>query len=425
DEDVLKKLANMDEKMHAAELADLAVALSNVVRPADYTTANGVMGNLPYGYYLVIETENKANDGSVRSKPILVSVPDRISGLPDVSVTVKTSSATVEKDIVLGSKTAKTAEKKIGDFVDFKLTAEVPTYTANATGITYFLKDTLSKGLDFDDKTLSVSTSQGTVIATNNYTVSINPVETGTELKINFVYNNIKDAGSLIITYSAKLNEKAIIGSSGNQNSVTLTYSNNPSTESTYTTPPKRTIVYTTGIKLTKLDSKNSNKLAGATFGIFSDAACKNSVGFYTYVMTTDETGTHITPTLIQSDASGMVVTGDDGIAYFTGLIAGDYYIKEIKAPVGYDLLKEIIHLTISVKLPDSVVQGNETAIWTSDNSQFTNIDGVFHMNVINNKGFQLPGTGGMGTTIFTLGGIGLVVLSGVLFFVYYKKKHA
>ncbi|MEG1924892.1 MAG: SpaH/EbpB family LPXTG-anchored major pilin [Ruthenibacterium sp.] len=424
DAEVLDALSNVKDHL---KMATLAVELSKVPGQTPYTAAAGVFTGLPYGYYLVMETENKANDGTVLSKPILVSVPSKTDGAVNVSVTVKTSTANVEKDIVLGegpmTKTVKSAEKKIGDTVNFKLSATIPTYAANAENITYYITDTLSKGLTLDLSSVVVTGADGAVIpAASHYKASETVTAADTVLKIDFEYAAIKDAGPLTIAYRATLNEKASIGSIGNPNSVTLTYSNNPGVGgNTYTTPKKHTLVFTTGIQLTKVDEHGA-PLAGATFGIFSDAACSNPIGFYTYKITTDAQGTHIT-TELEKNTTGQITTGDDGIASFTGLIAGEYFIKEITAPAGYNLLKAPISVTIGVTLPSAIITGNETAAWTVSGENFTESSGTFKSNVINTKGFQLPGTGGMGTTLFILGGGSLLILACGLLFLYRKKN--
>ncbi|MEG1012403.1 MAG: SpaH/EbpB family LPXTG-anchored major pilin [Ruthenibacterium sp.] len=432
DAEILKAIADLNETTQAGKIAALAVALSKVTRPADYTAASGVFSNLPYGYYLIRETANNATDGTVLSKPILVSVPDRAAGNPAISVTVKTSTATIDKDIVLGegptATTAKSAEKKIGDTVNFKLSATIPSYAADATGIVYSITDLLSKGLSFTADSVVVKAANGSVIpALDHYTVTTAAPDSegNLALKIDFVYDKIKDAGALSISYSAVLNTSAIIGSQGNRNSVSLTYSNQPGVN-TYTTPQEHTVVYTTGIELTKLaKGELSNlKLEGATFGLYSDPACTKPARFYTYKLITDKDGhTVISTELIPGDAAGTVTSDFNGVVHFTGLIAGTYYIKETKAPAGYNLLKDVIVLTVSVKLPPAIHTGLESAQWTTTNTSFDNKGGIFHADIMNTKGFQLPGTGGMGTTLFTLGGASLLAVAGGLF-VYYRKKN-
>ncbi|MEG2638439.1 MAG: SpaH/EbpB family LPXTG-anchored major pilin [Clostridiales bacterium] len=410
DADVLKAVAALNETDDAKKVAKLAVDLSSVVGVAEYTATAGVFTNLPYGYYLIMETANNASDGTVLSKPILVAVPDKKEGNPAVSVTVKTSTATVEKDIVIGdganATNVKAAEKKIGDTVNYKLTATIPTYAANATGISYYITDTLSKGLTLTQGSVIVQDFKGVVIpVSGNYTETVTTnIDESTALKIDFIYDKIKDLGPLTITYSATLNQSAKVGSTGNPNSVTLTYSNNPgSGGSSYTTPPKHTIVYTTGIQLTKVDvNAKQTKLSGATFEIYKDHAL--------------------------SICLGTAVTDKDGIAYFPGLDAGTYWIKETIAPAGYDLLKDPIEVKIGVTLPKTVTNGNELAEWNTTTPGFANTGnlGIICGEVINTKGFQLPGTGGMGTTLFTVGGVILLgVAVGLLLIYRRKKKHA
>ncbi|MEG2657846.1 MAG: isopeptide-forming domain-containing fimbrial protein, partial [Clostridiales bacterium] len=178
DADVLKAVAALNETDDAKKVAKLAVDLSSVVGVAEYTATAGVFTNLPYGYYLIMETANNASDGTVLSKPILVAVPDKKEGNPAVSVTVKTSTATVEKDIVIGdginATNVKAAEKKIGDTVNYKLTATIPTYAANATGISYYITDTLSKGLTLTQGSVIVQDFKGVVIpVSGNYTETV------------------------------------------------------------------------------------------------------------------------------------------------------------------------------------------------------------------------------------------------------------
>ncbi|MEG0322330.1 MAG: SpaH/EbpB family LPXTG-anchored major pilin, partial [Oscillospiraceae bacterium] len=328
----------------------------------------GVFSGLNYGYYLVIETSNAATDGTVRSKPILVSVPDN-NGTAAVIVTVKTSKADVDKIIVEVNDTAvtptKTAQLKIGDVVKFKLTATVPTYAGDVedTDVVYTIEDTLSKGLKFrykgDGADMIVRDSNGVNINDRHpFTLSQEATPDGGNIvRLKFVYRQIKDLGRITVEYSATLSAEASVGATGNPNSVTLQYSNNPGVSgSVHTTPPKHTIVYTTGIRLTKIDgSTPAQTLAGAQFRIYKDAQCLQPVSFYTYNVPTggDE------KILVKSE-TGIVTTGADGITYFAGLTAGDYYIKEVKAPDGYDLLKDPIHIKIGVTLPPGTTLGTE-----------------------------------------------------------------
>lgn len=89
---------------------------------------------------------------------------------------------------------------------------------------------------------------------------------------------------------------------------------------------------------------------------------------------------------------------------------ADTYYLKEIEAPKGYNLLKTPIKIVVTsdvdgkgvVKVDDKVVEKVE---------------------VLNNYGSLLPSTGGMGTTlIYAIGSI-LVLSSGIILFLKRRKK--
>lgn len=100
------------------------------------------------------------------------------------------------------------------------------------------------------------------------------------------------------------------------------------------------------------------------------------------------------------------VTTGDDGQANFYGLKAGTYYLEEIKAPEGYNILKDRVEIVVSEDTT-VFVEGEETADIT----------------IVNTKGFTLPTTGGMGTTIFTIGGVILMAGAAVLIIRMNRKE--
>lgn len=104
------------------------------------------------------------------------------------------------------------------------------------------------------------------------------------------------------------------------------------------------------------------------------------------------------------------------------GLDVGTYKLEEVKAPKDYTLLKDKIEFTITDANPgpDGVIDGNSSEKVTVNGTD----TGRLTTTITNNKGFNLPSTGGMGTYIFTIGG--LVVMAGaVLLLVSSKKKRA
>ena len=105
------------------------------------------------------------------------------------------------------------------------------------------------------------------------------------------------------------------------------------------------------------------------------------------------------------SDANGKFA--------IAGLDAGNYYLRETKAPVGYNLLKDDIAVVIAATLDKSENSPALTALTIQiDSGSAANgnlATGVVSTDVKNNSGAVLPETGGIGTTIF-------YVVGGVLF---------
>lgn len=172
------------------------------------------------------------------------------------------------------------------------------------------------------------------------------------------------------------------------QNKAWLTYGDN-STESADST----TNTYTYGIPVFKHTGTGENKqaLAGAEFELYTDAKCteanalkftKNDAGKYRY----DEHG-KVTLTSL-----------NNGMIEIEGIKEGTYYLKETKAPKGYNLLKDAIAITIDTNGEITINEGEVTQV-----------------DVQNNAGSLLPSTGGMGTTIFYIAGALLVLISGVV----------
>ena len=112
------------------------------------------------------------------------------------------------------------------------------------------------------------------------------------------------------------------------------------------------------------------------------------------------------------------LVANDDGTVYtYKGLGVGEYKLKEVSAPAGYKKDETVYDLVITTdkdgktvaNLYDGVFKFNNTATDT--------------LSVTNYKGQTLPGTGGMGTILFTVGGAAIVLLAGTMFVIYMKKR--
>lgn len=304
-------------------------------------------------------------------------------------VSEKNSVPSVEKKVKNGSVYDDSNSAKIGDTVDYQTTI---TITGNVKNVV--LHDKMEKGLTFDNNSVKVKVDNGDV-AVNNYTLTTSNLSDGCTFEIEFKDDyiaNLPAGTQIIVTYSASLNENAVIGTTGNKNDTWLKYGNGGSvTDETKT--------YSYSFDLVKTD--NSNKLlAGAQFELYTNKNCTDKVALvrdgndYRVASATEKETTNFTSAVIVSnDTSKITVNGLKGET--------SYWLKEIKAPEGYNELEE----------PYEFIMGADNMSATLNGTQWR--DGGVH--VINNAGTVLPSTGGMGTTVFYVVGGGLMAVAVVL----------
>lgn len=443
-------------KLAGASLTDTVAGTSTWNEPG----TNYSISSLAPGYYLVKDEYDSAPSSDAYTRYILQVVHN-------VTVNAKTDVPTVDKNIKEGDTSVKANNASIGDVINYEVKSAVPDMTGY-TKYFFVMNDTLSKGLTYNDN-MVIKVGDTTLTKDTGYTVTAVKNDSGTT-SIEIVFKNFvgyKDrvGADVIVTYSATLNQDANLDPSvGNPNEVKLVYSNNPNVvgtgdgrnpdkpapgDATGETPKSETKTYVTGIKLTKVDGKNTNTtLTGAKFKIegtgmkvvlVNKEMYKESANG-TYYMLKNGTYTTTEPVTDKNNAGYNadryddtskkyekvdVVTKDtalteinatgyvdaNGVLTFEGLGAGSYTITELVAPNGYNLLKEPIEVKITAeatleKCTWTVTAGNNTA--TADGN-------LYAFQVENNAGAELPSTGGIGTTVFyVLGGL-LVVCAGVL----------
>lgn len=308
----------------------------------------------------------------------------------------------------------------VGQVVNYKITGEVPE-TAGFKAYTYKITDTMSAGLTLlaDSIKIKVNSSDYTWV-----TADVATADSVTTLTIDFssqINHDGKTDGTLnpgdviVITYSATVNDKAV--GKVSDNTASLQYSNDPTAggTGTPTTTDEHAYVTNGNIVVDKFVSDmESSKLANAKFKLYKLG--ENDVHLY-YMVGTDGKVTFAVET---DDLKGAeVTTNDQGEANFAGLPAGTYYLVETEAPAGYNLMtgaEEVIIPEVTVDEDGLHVDKATTpTVVTAISLEKTE-------KIPNEKGTQLPATGGMGTTIFYVAGAVLLLGAGV---VLVTKKRA
>lgn len=429
----------------AADMKLLAATLAGQT-PPDGTlvsaTSSGVnletKVKLDDGYYLVIVTPSSVD---CLVEPMLVQVKD---GVPtEAGSTAKVQSLTLTKAITdvdddtdkattastNASKTKdSTAVAGVGNTVSYTIDTSMPKYAPTATVVTPpYIQDTPTN-LDDNNTTIKVFLD-GTEVATNKddyYSVNVDSATDGATdggygFKITFTQKAVSEYGgkSIQVTYDAVVLENANVGTTGNPNTAKIVYNSNYLTGNTPADDGKEVDdeaeVYTAPLKIVKKDG-NGNTLKDVQFTL------KNSED--KYVKTDGTTTTNI---------SEATYTTTENNAYadieYSGLKDGNYTLTEVQGVANYRPLTSTVTVTITAGKDSgsNLYNGTytyEAAAADSSDSSYVSDDTANNAIIINNAPINsLPGTGGMGTVLFTVGGAAIVLLAGALFVVYMKKR--
>ena len=402
-----------------------AGATATVSADASNDKYTATFAGLDYGYYVVaVPGATLANTSGQYAT--LVSV-----GRANVTADIKGDLPTVDKKVQVGSTGKDVTDAKIGDTLTFTLTSTIPDMSAYNT-YTFNFKDTLSKGLTFGQVTsVKVEGANSPLTVNTDYTVTTPTASNNNTLTVamkDFKTKQQVNAGKKItVTYTATLNKDAVVGGAGNVNSATIQYSNNPSTNGTGESEPSKVRVFTYGFTVDKYTGDQytdaATRLAGAKFTLapkngdpisFVQVNAGNATTNAVYRVA--KAGETATTTTITTPANGKVD--------FQGLKNGEYTLTETKAPAGYNKLASAIGVRVDGQ-NDGTDTTNATVTITYDNNNGSDYDQTASNGVIpvhNKSGVTLPGTGGMGTTAFTVIGV-LVIALGVAWTL--KRKNA
>lgn len=418
-EDDLGNLSTADIESKVDQAMEIINAEGSQVKPVVVSNDTDEKGQVSVtirnpGYYLVVETKTPTN--YVASKPFFIAMPSANNynnpNAPATGWTYTVEVAPKNEKIPPIEKKADVTSAGVGQSIDYTITGPaVPTYDSsyNDTTLVYTITDTMSTGLTFENDIVVYkdSVAEGNELTIrDDYTVN-GPTTNGngTSFSVSLTTDAIKSLAGheIIVIYSATVNENAVVGKDAITNEAKLEYTNSPN--ATYEGDPVTNKVYSFKIRINKTGENNA-ALQGAKFGLYKDAECTNANKIAEAT----------------SDANGVVEFKDIEGNEIT-LANTTYYLKEIFAPNEYTILATPFEVEIKDDTTDDKQDYDFSYSLNNEEDKEIGNDGIITVNVHNNKGFSLPSTGGMGTYLFTIGGI--VIMAGAAFALIAMKKRA
>lgn len=443
-------------KENALELSQFATSMysyiktqrisPNATKTAGTSDTTVVFEDQAFGYYLIYDgTDLTGDTDGVRSAVMLNNVNK------DVTVYLKADRPNVVKQ-VLGNDGvyAKGTSSTIGDVVTFKISTVVPDHTLYES-YTYKLEDTMANGLKLDVNTIEVYHETKLTLGTD-YTLDTTGTN-GTDFIITFT--DIKDFDvddEITVTYKAHVT-KDIAPQTYNRNTVKLVYSNDPGFNTT-SEVSDHADVYSYRFVFSKFAQDTNGvitttRLSGAEFQLNRNVNGSYEKVWFLESTQTNDHGDYTLYTVVPAGTDGAVdtlVVHDKGEAQITltqlnygghlgdvsifGLGEGEYELIETVAPAGYNLPDAAFYFTLTDTIgPTTGIPTSLTITGShSGDAKIANttamVDSVLTAwaDITNVPGSALPETGGMGTTLFTVGGI-VLMAAAVAFFTLRKRS--
>lgn len=347
--------------------------------------------NVPIGGYIIVAADSAADYTPlvVTNTYIRNDSPDE-NGKPvaaDVEVFAKSEHHTITKE-----QTDDFAQ--IGQTVSYTIHATFPMSVkyenGEETNLNEFKIYDKPTGLLIDESSVEVMLGNDDDITTQ---VDVSVDSATGKLTVDFanLLNGKHDGKDITITYDAVVTD--------------VTYNNNASASSNTTTyEPGEVEGSNGGIEITKKDAEDKSTLTGVTFKVYDlgvDGSWdpKNPGEPMKFVFDADLNAYR--PALSTDETSTEKITDKDGLVTIKGLDEGNYHFEEVVAPDGYSINEE--GLTVTIDPADEKI----------------NVKGEF----LDTKLASLPSTGGIGTTIFTIGGCAIMIAAAALYFVNRRKS--
>lgn len=381
-----KKGANVEA------FAKLAIEHANKENPvikADYqqpaptatggqTTSTVTFDSLPLGYYLVDSSAGSLCGLDTTAKEVTI---EEKNGVPSVDKKVSNT-----QNGTYGTSN----NASIGDTVYFQTII-----TAQPGAQNYVLHDKMTDGLTFNNK---VEVKKGeSPVATSYYTLKTSDFNDDCTFEIVFgqtFCDDLQKDEKITVTYSATLNESAVIAGEGNKNETWLKYGENNNLETTHPFTDTKTFeMHVFKFYIDKNDLTTEKGLADAKFTL-----SKNPNGTDPIKLINKGSNTYRVAKKDETNTITEVITPDNGRFTIQGLGAGTYYLTEIQQPAGYNKLSGPVTVVID--------ENEKVRVGESEANP---------VKVENKTGTVLPSTGGAGTTMIYLIGAVLVLGSGVV----------
>jgi fimbrial isopeptide formation D2 family protein/LPXTG-motif cell wall-anchored protein len=412
----------------------------------DYSTETNIFSDVDQGYYLIVETEVGSAEGFDKDTYSLVMLDT--AGEDEITVETKEELPQSEKKVKdandsTGEKSnwQDAADHDIGDKVPFQITFVLPEDFDEYENYFVGIHDTQAKGLTYNnDLTVTVNGDESKDLTTAFEYAAVDAC-TGRTCTFHIECDDIIAAATaagitlnpgdkIVFEYTSTLNEEAEFGATGNPNEMTIEFSNNPYGDGTSETPKDRVIVFTYKVDVNKYAEKveAGNELKGAGFTLYKEvpagtpdaktgAAIKADFDRKVKATDLDNNKYYVIACVVETDADGDTFK-------FNGVDDGTYVLVETTIPEGYNAWDAVeFEITAEHDIESAMPKLTELKGGDLVSGEF-HATGIIVADIINKSGFELPSTGGIGTTIFYVVG-GLLAVAAVVLLVTKKRMNS